>query len=260
MKTYTRGDIRQAFQKVGVGKGDTVFIHANLGFFGRLEGAKRGEEYAEAFFSELKELVGPGGNICVPTFTYSFCNNQPFNRLTTSSKMGIFAEYVRTLPEAVRSEDANFSVSVWGPGAVDLTENAPSHSFGNDSFWERLLKADGKILNLNFDAASTFVHYVEKKLGVPYRYDKGFTGHSLIGGEWEDRTYYHFVRHLNKPEWDTSLLRFDRLARERGIVSFAYLCRGSILALTAKDTYRVIEEAVKSNPYYLTVGQEDLGL
>ena len=30
--------------------------------------------------------------------------------------------------------------------------------------------------NLNFDAGSTFVHYVERSLKVPYRFDKSFSG------------------------------------------------------------------------------------
>ena len=34
----------------------------------------------------------------------------------------------------------------------------------------------GKVLNLNFDAGSTLIHYVERELRVPYRFDKSFTG------------------------------------------------------------------------------------
>ena len=258
MKTYTQKDIRKAFLNVGIEKSDTVFVHANLGFFGKLDGAKAGEDYAETFMSELKEIIGPGGNICVPTFTYSFCNNQPFDYLNTASQMGIFAEYIRTLPESKRSCDANFSVSVLGAAAKYLTENTSSHSFGRDSFWDRFTKENGKVLNMNFDAGSTYIHFVEKMMNVPYRYDKGFTGQSLIDGVWQEQTFYHFVRHLDKPDWDTSMTRFDRLARKKSITLTANLGNGNILSMRATEVYTIIQNVLIENPYYLTTGQGEL--
>ncbi len=252
-RTYSRDQIKQALIKAGVKQGDTLFLHANLGFFGLLEGADSTTAYASCFFDCFKELIGPKGNICVPTFTYSFCKGEPFDKDSTASQMGIFSEYVRQYPQALRSEDANFSVAVIGNNSLDLTSNVPDHSFGVDSFWERFLLLDGKICNLNFDAGSTFIHYIEKKNNAPYRHDKPFSGQSFVNGQWQLKTFYHFVRDLNKPEWDTSMPKVDELLKNSGIISSIRLGRGAINLFSARDNLKVIEKAFKQNPYVITV-------
>jgi aminoglycoside 3-N-acetyltransferase len=253
MKSYTRGDIVRALRTVGLKRGDTLFSHSNIGFFGQLIGAKTSAEYGASFLSAFLEVIGEEGNLCIPTFTYSFCKNQPFDPLTTPSDMGILTEYIRTRPNALRSEDANFSVAVIGKDAMTLTQDAPEHSFGKNSFWNKLLSYGGKICNMNFDAGSTFLHFAEKDLGVPYRYDKAFYGKSFLSGEWHDKRYIHFVRYLDKPEWDTSMERFDMLAREAGIVSEGALGRGAILLTSTEDVYGFIKKNIKTNKYYFTV-------
>jgi aminoglycoside 3-N-acetyltransferase len=253
MKIYTKDDIVKSLKAVGLKKGDTVFSHSNIGFFGQLAGASYPADYGETFLSAFLEVIGDKGNICVPVFTYSFCKNQPFDPLTTPSEMGILAEYIRTHPSALRSIDSNFSVAVIGGNAKDLTQDVPEHSFGKNSFWDRLLGYGGKICNMNFDAGSTFLHYVEKDLSVPYRFDKAFYGKSLLNGKWTDKKYIHFVRHLDKPEWDTSMEKFDKLAREEGIVSETVLGRGSVILTSVKEVYLFIKEKVALNPYFLTV-------
>ena len=84
----------------------------------------------------------------------------------------MFSEYIRNDAKSKRSNDPNFSVSAIGENAEYFTQHCQSHSFGKDSFWERYLRKNGKFCNFNFDSGSTFFHYVEKLLGVPYRYDK----------------------------------------------------------------------------------------
>jgi aminoglycoside 3-N-acetyltransferase len=252
VKTYSIQDIEGALTSTGIKKGDTLFIHSNIGFFGVLANAHNKDDYCRAFLHALTNCIGDTGNLCFPTFTYSFCKGEPFNPNTSVSEMGMLPEFAR-VNGAIRSHDANFSVSVIGKDAAELTKNAPEHSFGKDSFWDRFLNIGGKICNLNFDAGSTFLHHIEKKLNVPYRFDKPFYGKLIANNDSQDRCFIHFARHLDKPEWGTSMTKFDAFADGEHILSKAKLNRGVIITSTANDVMNTVMREIAKNPYFLTV-------
>jgi aminoglycoside 3-N-acetyltransferase len=109
----------------------------------------------------------------------------------------------------------------------------------------------GKVLNLNFDAGSTFVHWVERELKVPYRFDKRFRGTILhCGVEYPGRSTI-WVRYLDDA-LEASFEAFDRLARERGMFKTERLGRGELGVISASDTYKLIEETLPSRPWFLT--------
>jgi len=250
---YTKQELKNAFHAVGVRAGDTLFLHSNIGFFGILEGANGKEEYCSVFLDVLLDAVGGQGNICVPTFTYSFCKGQDFDPENTPSGMGSFVEYVRMHPQALRSHDANFSIAVIGPMAKALTENAPEHSFGKDSFGDRLIQCGAKLCNMNFDAASTIVHHIEKRMNVPYRQDKQFSGRVFENGQWKERRFIHYVRPLDNQKMNTDMEKVSRMAREDNLFHQVFLGRGSILYMELKQFSEVFCEKISQNPYCLTV-------
>jgi aminoglycoside 3-N-acetyltransferase len=251
---YTKEDIVKALKQVGLVKGDNIFIHSNIGFFGKLEGCTDKDSYCKVFKESILDVIGSEGTLIVPTFSYSFCNQQIFDKSKTESKMGIFAEYIRNDPNSLRSDDANFSVAAIGKNAKKFTENMPMHTFGEDSFWERFLKSDGKICNFNLDSASTFIHYVERLLKVPYRFDKPFSGISIIDRKEIQKTYYHFARDLTKPENEPDFTKFDKKAKESKLVKSSNLGKGQIVCITAKDIFELIKKEITTTPNFLTKG------
>ena len=48
----------------------TLFIHSNIGYFGKLDNLKNKDQLYK-FFDVLMDIIG-NGTIIVPTFTYSF--------------------------------------------------------------------------------------------------------------------------------------------------------------------------------------------
>lgn len=253
---YTEEDISEALSKVGISKGDSILIHSNIGYFGKLKGASDKEGYCQSFKRAIFKVIGIDGTLVVPTFSYSFCNNQVFDVKKTPGVGGMFAEFIREDPESLRSEDANFSVVAIGKNAKYFTENAPEHSFGKNSFWERFLNKNGKLCRFNLDPDyNTFIHYVEKLLNVSYRYDKLFKGKSILDNQEEERTYYHFVRDLDKDEHISNLVRLDETAKKLGLLKLENLGRGQIISMTAKDTLEIIKNEIKKNPYFLVKGK-----
>ena len=249
---YKSNDIVKTIRQVGICEGDTVFVHSNLGYFGVLEDAACREGYADAFLRAFLEVLGPTGDLVVPTFSYSFCRGEDFNPEKTPSTCGLFSETVRMDERSVRSEDANFSIAVIGPRDRFYTENPPEYSFGPGSFWDRFLQNDGIFCNLNFDAGSTFIHYVERELQVPYRWDKPFRGRiTTEHSPPVEKVFYHFVYDLEKT-WDApDFARFSREAETENIVAKSFLGRGNVVAISAKDTYEFVERRILVEPRFL---------
>lgn len=251
---YTKKDILAALREAGIREGDAVFTHSNVGFFGKLEGAETPQEYYAAFKEAMAMIIGEQGTWIMPTFTYSFCWGQAFDVDTTPSTCGLLSEMMRQDSDAFRSGDANFSVAAVGKYVSYFTSNAPAYSFGPDSFWARFQEKKGIFCNFNFDAASTFIHYGERLLKVPYRYDKAFEGVSKKGISEEKKVFYHFVYDLKKPQDAPDFRRFTERAKEWGFVREARLGKGQILCISAKDTLQTIQRGFQEDPSFLTKG------
>ncbi len=251
---YNQEDIENALRKLGLTKGDLIFSHSNVGFFGILEGAETEEDYFNIYKTAIINVIGFDGTFIMPTFTYSYFRNKIYDKNTSISECGLLTEIMRKRSKAIRSEDANFSIAAIGHLAEYLTKNPPEHSFGPDSFWERFLKQNGKFVNFNLDSASTFIHYVEKVIQVPYRYDKKFPGISILDGKEVERAFYHYVYDLDKPNHQPDFPKFHKRADELGLVKKTNLGRGQIVSITARDTFDLIEKELKINPSFLIVG------
>jgi aminoglycoside 3-N-acetyltransferase len=254
MHDYNKKSIVDALHAVGLGKGDIVFTHSNVGFFGKMEGADTVGHIYSVIKDAVFEVIGPEGTWIVPVFSYSFCNKAPFDPDITPSICGFLSEGVRKDSQALRSHDANFSVAAIGRAASLLTQEAPAYSFGPGSFWDKLLAADGKICNFNFDAASTLIHYVERRLKVPYRYDKAFPGVFNYKGQTQERTFYHFVYDNAKPKHAPEFTKFDRAARQEGLAKRCNLGKGQIVLIGAHDTFELIQSKLKEDKAFLTKG------
>lgn len=253
---YTKQDIINSLKKVGIIQGDNVFIHSNIGFFGLLKDAKNKADYYHAFKQSLQEILGSTGTFVVTTQSYSFCWGQEFDKNNTPSvHCGFFSESVRQDPESIRSDDANFSVAAIGKNAKYFTQNASSYSFGLDSFWERFLKEDGKFCSFNIDYL-TFIHYLEWKFKVPYRFEKPFSGIAIENGKKVKKVFYHFCTELNQPDHTPDLNLFIKKAFEKNIVETAPLGRGQLICRNAQDIHDLIKEALSYNPNFLITGKK----
>lgn len=255
MADYAKEDIISALRNLGIKQGDSLFCHSNIGFFGKLENAKQPNDYYEIFKSAIFEVIEDEGTFICPTFSYSFCKKKDFDVLETPGYCGLFSELMRADKSGLRSKDPNFSVVAVGKNAEYFTRKMPEHSFGENSFWERFLKAEGIFCNFNFDSGSTFIHYVEKCLNVPYRWDKAFDGYLINGDKKEKQTFYHFVCSMENNSHSAEFTKFDKKAKTLGLAKIANLGKGEILTISAKDTYNLIENELKITPNFLIKGE-----
>lgn len=257
---YTIDDMVSALRRLGLRSGDIVFVHASLGNLGNMSGSQDPINRARILYTSLREIVGLEGTILVPTYTFSFCNGEDFDiELTPTlggpwSESTEFLEYVRHLPDAVRSEDPIHSVAGVGLAARELLTDLPATCFGPGCLHERLRRAGGKIcmLGLGLDEAS-FRHYVEEEVGVPFRFKKLFTGWIRNGAELRKTGWLYNVRILA----DNGLpdgARLERDAVETGVCKSSSVGRGRILLTNTDDYFDLTAEAIRNDPWYTAAG------
>nr|WP_325204015.1 AAC(3) family N-acetyltransferase [uncultured Oscillibacter sp.] len=175
-RLWTREDVLKGLRAVGADACEILFVHTAL-LFGRPNRALGRKGYLQALYEVLLDLQVP--TLVFPAFSYSFANHENYDVRRSRTSMGALVEYIRTRPEVCRSLDPLLSLSVAG-ARTDLTAGRPTgHSFGPDSGFDRLHRAGNvKFLFLGADFAEhfTYIHYIEKVLEVPYRFDMFFTG------------------------------------------------------------------------------------
>lgn len=253
MGHYTSEDLDKVLKQMPMETGDVIFLHSNLGFFGRAEGVTNSEELCNMFLDSLTRRLGKNGTIVVPTFTYSFPRGEVFSIDTPAPAMGIFSEWIRKHPDSIRSSDPCYSVAAIGAKAKALTNNSPENSFAPESFFGRFMRENGAILNLNFDAGSTFLHYLEREFKVPYRFDKTFEGYLLQeNGSKSLARSTIYVRYLSSEGTSPVFEPFHKEAIRAGYYISEGLGRGQLGFIRANDCKVLLHSLLPSQPGLLT--------
>jgi len=167
----TRADLARDLARLGIRRGDTLFVHSSLKSLGYVEGG------AAAVIKALQDAVGPEGTLLVPTYylpagtVKAACemDGYVFDPRRHGTSMGRLPEAFLAQEAIERSVHPTHSVSAWGRHARYLTEahhTAPS-IFGAGSPWERFVGIEGaKVLGLGVSMGPvTFYHVLEDALG-----------------------------------------------------------------------------------------------
>lgn len=153
-----------ALSGLGLRRGDSVIVHSSLRSLGRMENG------ADGVLDALLEVLGPDGNLVLPTFNYTRPAPEPcFDPEMTPGRTGIIPETGRRRPGALRSDDPTHSVAAIGPGAAALTAgHLETRTFGRGSPLDRLAAMGGKVLLLGVGQTSnSTVHVGEEHAGTP---------------------------------------------------------------------------------------------
>lgn len=166
---------------LGILSDDLVFMFSGILGLGKLENG------LETIESAINEVL-PKGTLIIPTFSYSWSNGKEFNKSTPCPEMGSFSNYVLNLPNYLRTNNPNFSVSIrknkFNKELVNHFLEVDNDCFGESSIFGKVVNYAKKnrawvlLLGGAFNDVkyrSTFIHYAQQKVGVPHRYIKSFT-------------------------------------------------------------------------------------
>lgn len=180
--------------KIGADKCEILYIHSSLSFGVPNPDIGRTDLLNE-IYKVINELNVP--TVCMPTFTFSYCNHKVYDKDHSKSKMGALNEFFRKQEGVFRSNDPLLSVAVKGRD-LDLALNISTHSIGDQSTFDVIRHRSGVkflFLGTHIGDCFTYMHYLEWLYGVPYRYERRFVGTSIHLGKETRCEYDLFVRH-----------------------------------------------------------------
>ena len=252
-RAYNAADVLDSLRAIGANDCETLFIHSDI-MFGMAPSDFNKKEYLKILYDIIKSLNVE--NIIVPTFTYSFCNHETYDVRKSRTSMGSLAEYIRKQDGRYRTMDPLLSLSV--PEKMkDKFSSVSDHSLGKGSGLDILHSLNSvKFLFLGAKQGEcfTYVHYVEKMLEVPYRYDQKFTGTVIdYNGNTEERTQYIHTHcyGVKIPEnynyFEEELIRMGKVKKQKLGNSF-------VSSLSEKDAYEQITDRILKEPYYFVDG------
>lgn len=225
-------DFVDAFRSCGIARGDALMLHCDAMVLAQMPPMPKTERF-DVFFRALDEVLGDGGTLILPTFTYSFTKGEPFSPADTPSTVGPLTEHFRRMPGALRSRDPLFSVAARGRLAQVFASAGTDDCFGPASAFAILEDRDAWLgcLGCSLDRI-TFTHYVEQKMHVDYRYPKIFEGKTVENGSERKTSVSYFVRDLDR-QTTVDLSRLKARLASNGALATAALGRIGLTAVKA---------------------------
>lgn len=205
---------------------------------------------ADSFIDVLCDLVGSEGTVLIRTFSWDFCHGLGFDIRKTTSRAGALGNVAMKRPDFRRTQHPIYSWMVWGKYQEYLCNLDETESFGKNSVFAWEAENENAIQILVGSPSTngiTLFHYMEEKVGVPYRYIKNFTDTYVDGeGNSSVKTYSMYVRDLDY-EIITDDTVYIPLLEEKGIKINGSFMGIAIESYEIKRLCQIYEEDFRKN-------------
>jgi aminoglycoside 3-N-acetyltransferase len=213
---HSPAEISEDLRRAGLAENDNLILHSSYKSTGGVPGGP------QEIIRAIQDVIGPNGNLMVPTFTYSMpmWNIEPFHRENSKSRTGSIPESVRLHPRALRSFHPTHSVAVIGPDAEEIVRNhLHSTPLGIGSPFHRMYERGAKILMLGtFQDTNSTLHYCEV-LAVPY-VNVAFSKSQDFEIAWfvNDKEQLEYTQIFEIPGCSRGFRAIEQPLREEGIL------------------------------------------
>lgn len=240
--------LAEMLREMGAHDCDVLFVHSSLNF--GLPDMKIRKELPALILEVLRSLNV--GTLCMPTFTFSFCNGKDYDPASSKSKMGVVNEYFRKQEGVIRSNDPLMSVALEGD-RPELVTTVGSHSISENSTYDKLHHlSDGvKFLFLgpHIGDCFTFMHYLEWLFDVDYRYIRSFRGNVIENGVSKTVEQDLFVRY-NGVTPNTKSLEYGDIMVDAGVAKRKTWGGGTIEIIDEKNGTEYYRQRLLADPHY----------
>lgn len=140
--------------------------------------------------TEAFSRILPKGALVIPSFTYSWCNGNVYDSFTTECPdMGCYGKVAWKDKRFKRNSNPNFAIAIMDQTPDKRVENillldeTKWTCFGEGSVFDHMYRLSeempGQVVLLggahnDVVFRSTFLHFIEERVGVPYRWLKRF--------------------------------------------------------------------------------------
>ncbi len=235
----TGANLLDALRQLGAHECDVLYVHSGMQF--GLPNIDIGKTVLlESVAGALMSLNV--ATIVMPSYTFSFCNGEPYDVEKTPSSMGALNEYLRIKHRWERSIDPLMSNILYGKHYY-LIKDIGKSSVGDGSTFDLLAKSCLVVKFLfmgpRVHDCFTYMHYLEAVRKVPYRYDLEFTGVIQDKDRRYDDAYKLFIRDAGVNAGAGAKI-YENIMIERGIARKKALGAGALTVVeltAARDTY-----------------------
>ncbi len=242
-KKITTQDLYNCLQQVGIEKGDIICVHSHLMGFGKP--LLKRHDFMKAIVDTLRAVIGETGTLIMPTFTYSFCNQEVYDRDKSPSAVGILTEYYRGCEKVNRTWHPIFSFAIGGMGREEYLDIGPD-AFSLDSVYGKMIRDNGKIVMLGGNYGYTFYYLAEEHVNVGHRYFKNFSGRIRMGEKDFTTSVPYFVRNLEMDSEldEEKLWKFLMDSKCQNQVDFA---KGTVAAVDCRKMYHDVCSVLRTD-------------
>ena len=85
---YSAKDVVGALERLGIGPGDTLLVHASLGRLGFPEDGRDLDTACRTVHDALRAVIGPKGTLLTPSYSYSAGKGEVFDPVSTPGTVG----------------------------------------------------------------------------------------------------------------------------------------------------------------------------
>ena len=225
-----------------------IFIHAGLKPI-RMVTSEAYEVIAQNIINAIKNVYSTSA-IFVPTFTPSFRNTRIYSKNYSRAEFGVFSDDARKLSD-FRTDDAIHSVAVFSENCKKFINYNYRNTFAQDGFYSSL-KENTFILNICTEHfVSTYIHFVEDDLKVPYKKKTGELFKGVMYNENEEVIEVNQISHgykypvmINR----TKLVKYlvaNKVLKSKKYFNLHCTC------ISVKDLDCVLRSKISFNPYFL---------
>ena len=253
---FTFLDLEKKIKKLNIKKNDSIFLSTNIGSVGIPKSKNKNYLLTTSkwLLEILKSKIGSKGNIFVPTYSYSFAKKRKiFDLKKTKSDIGYFPNFFLKQPDIIRSIDPMISISGIGPDAKKLLNNIPNNSYGKNCIFERFLNLKN-LKCFHFGLGYNwipFIHYLDWKNKVPFRFKKIFHGKIILKNKKKSLKWNYYARDLRK-ETISNGYKIGSLAKLKKIYKFTKFGRSMLYVIDYKKFFIFSKQLTKKN-IWLTV-------
>jgi len=213
----TEKDIVSMFKDAGYGENNVNYVM--IGFEYCIE---KGVRNAESFLETLLDELPEGKNIIMNSFTWKFCQGEPYHFLYSSCEVGLLNEIFHRRKDTIRGNHPIYSYCAYGPEALELVHHECDTCWGKNSVtYQLLMRNDVRTFTYGLPPlrgsllrANPAMHTLEEMNQVSYRFFKEFRGYVNFGKAYKEYTTKMYVRHLNSPV-DSSWVPLDNILRNK---------------------------------------------
>ena len=245
--------LRKALKNLNLKNVENILVFADLGKIGFFLDNFDSNEICKEFYKAILDVFGADITIMVPTYTTQVGRyGEVFELENTKCVTGLFPEYIRNLPNSVRSLHPLHSFSSIGRNSELFCKDNSLNNFGYNSPLNNFHREGGHIMSIGLPAGYclAIAHYVEAMFSVPYVYNKLLDCKVMKNGGQIYADFTATVRHLEL-EYSLEFSAWIKSLNSRESISGVELGRHSIFAVTFQEAFNSAQANLVKNPYFL---------